>query len=110
MNNETRLLQDLFRGYDMNARPVLNNSDSVKVSLNFQIIRIIELVCVWEDLSRWPFEHPKSLHSESFTLPTPDLELQSLNSFYAPRLKTSLSQIINRPFPSCLLILFQKET
>lgn len=43
-NDETRLYKDLFHNYEKYNRPVLNQSEAVKVVFDFQLIRVIDVV------------------------------------------------------------------
>ena len=42
--NETRLYKDLFENYQKYNHPVLNQSETVKVVFDFQLIRVIDVV------------------------------------------------------------------
>ena len=44
LTDEERLLDELFSGYNPSARPVLNSSDTVSVSIQFSLMHIKELV------------------------------------------------------------------
>lgn len=43
-SNEERLLELLFDGYNPSARPVINSSHTVNVSMQFSLLHIQELV------------------------------------------------------------------
>jgi GTP cyclohydrolase I len=49
---EEQLIMDLFRGYDTDARAVVNTNNTVKVEIEFVLLRIQKLV------SRCPFHQP----------------------------------------------------
>ena len=51
VNQEYRLLQDLLRQYDVNARPVDNPSQVINVRMGVSLFQILDLVSLWQTVT-----------------------------------------------------------